>query len=87
MYILHTSVVEAVSKHYTKEQVDMHLLQSLRFFLAHNVIDLKCKHIHSRVNNTTADHLSYDNLIILLFTLTGYLSTNSNSTATTPGMY
>jgi len=39
----------------------MHLLRSLWFFVAHFDIDIKCKHI-AGVNNSTADHLSRDNL-------------------------
>ena len=55
------SVVAAVNKHYTKEQVAMYLLRTLWFFTAYYDIDLKCKHI-AGVDNTTADHLSHDNL-------------------------
>ena len=46
-------------------------------------IDVKCKHI-AGVNNTTADHLSRNNLVVLLSTLTGSSSTKSNPTTTTP---
>ena len=56
-----SSVVAAVNKHYTKEKVAMHLLRSLIFFVAYYDIDVKCKHI-AGVNNTTADHLSRNNL-------------------------
>ena len=55
------SAMAAVNKHYTKEKVAMHLLQSLYFFVAYYDIDVKCKHIVG-VNNTTADHLSRNNL-------------------------
>ena len=56
-----SSVVIAVNKHYARDQTAMHLLRSLWFFVAHFDIDLKCKHI-AGVDNSTADHLSRDNL-------------------------
>ena len=49
------------SRHYIKEQADMHLLWSLWFFVAYFDIDVKCKHI-AGITNSTADHLSHGNL-------------------------
>ena len=56
-----SSVFAAVNRHYSKEQIAMHLLRSLWFFVAYFDIDIKCKHI-AGVNNSTADHLSRGNL-------------------------
>ena len=53
-----SSMVIAMNKHYARDQTTMHLLWSLWFFVAHFDIDLKCK----RLDNSTADHLSRDNL-------------------------
>ena len=56
-----SSVVAAVNNHYTRDQIAMHLLCSLWFFVAYFDIDFKCKHIVG-VDNSTADHLSCGNL-------------------------
>ena len=56
-----SSVVIVVNKHYTRDQMAMHLLRSLWFFVAHFDIDLKCKHI-AGVDNSTGDQLSRNNL-------------------------
>ena len=56
-----SSVVAAVNNHYTRDQIAMHLLRSLWFFVAYFDIDVKCKHI-AGVDNSTADHLSCGNL-------------------------
>ena len=56
-----SSVVVAVTKHYTRDHTAMCLLRSLWFFAAHFDIDVKCKHI-AGVDNSTADYLSRGNL-------------------------
>ena len=56
-----SSVVAALNKQYTKEQIAIHLLQALWFFVAYFDIDIKCRHI-AGVANSTADHLSRGNL-------------------------
>ena len=56
-----SSVVAAVNKQYTKEKTAMHLLRGLWFFVAYFDMDIRCKHIPG-VTNTTADHLSRNNL-------------------------
>ena len=56
-----SNAVAAVNNHCTRDQIAMHLLRSLWFFVAYFDIDVKCKHI-AGVDNSTADHLSCGNL-------------------------
>ena len=61
----HSSVVSALSNGTAKDNAVMHLLRVLWFFIAHYDIELIPKHI-PRVSNCTADHLSRNNMFLLI---------------------
>ena len=51
-----------ISKGSSKDTIVMYLLHFLWFFIAHYDITITVTHLHTRMMNTTADHLSHGKL-------------------------
>ena len=68
------SVVQDLKKGSAKDHVVMQMLRSLWFFVAYYDIDLTCVHIMGAAN-TTADHLSQNNMSCFFSTQASILPT------------